>query len=175
MVSRQCDQCGASMTVTARRASEPSVYCSRTCKNEKRKTLLAAERVDSKPDRACLWCGVAIPKRMRADARFCSESCNSAAHNVTRKMAKRAGQEGRDGDLLSRKYLGDRDGWRCYLCGKRIDGKLNHPNPLAPSVDHLVPLSCGGSNELANLALTHLRCNLSKRAVPQDEQLKLIG
>jgi 5-methylcytosine-specific restriction endonuclease McrA len=47
---------------------------------------------------------------------------------------------------------------------------------LAPSLDHIVPLSLGGSPDSpANLQLTHLRCNLAKRDRPAGEQLRLIG
>ncbi len=36
------------------------------------------------------------------------------------------------------------------------------PDLMTPSIDHVVPLSRGGSNHPSNLQLAHLLCNLSK-------------
>jgi len=35
-------------------------------------------------------------------------------------------------------------------------------NPLAPSIDHILPRSRGGTNDDGNLQIAHLRCNLLK-------------
>jgi len=113
---------------------------------------------------------------MRSDAKFCSAECNSAAHAVTRKMAKRAGRAKKfDDPLLERNYIAKRDKFRCGICGGRVDMKLNHPDPMYGSIDHIVPLAAGGGNELSNLQLAHLRCNLAKRQHGGREQMLLIG
>lgn len=44
-----------------------------------------------------------------------------------------------------------------------------HPDPLCASIDHIVPLSQGGTNDLTNLQLAHLRCNLRKRATTHEK------
>lgn len=46
-------------------------------------------------------------------------------------------------------------GIRCYICGDLIPIGQRH-------VDHIIPLSRGGPTTLANLAITHARCNLQK-------------
>lgn len=56
----------------------------------------------------------------------------------------------------------DRDEWLCHLCGEDVDPDLSHPDPLSASLDHIVPLSLGGSHTEDNVACAHLRCNLSK-------------
>ena len=73
--------------------------------------------------------------------------------------------------------IGDRDDWRCLLCGKPVSKAIRFPDGGAPSVDHIVPLSRGGTDLRSNVQLAHLRCNLSKhnRTLPQGEQLRLIG
>jgi hypothetical protein len=55
-----------------------------------------------------------------------------------------------------------RDKWVCKICGKPVDKSLAYPDPFSPSLDHVVPVSKGGSHTLGNLQLTHLRCNLKK-------------
>jgi hypothetical protein len=55
----------------------------------------------------------------------------------------------------------ERDKWRCQICGKKVDRRLKHPNPLSKSLDHIIPLAKGGSHSRANVQLAHLVCNLS--------------
>lgn len=45
----------------------------------------------------------------------------------------------------------------CGICGKEIDikGILD----TYPTLDHTIPLSLGGKDEVGNLVLTHKRCN----------------
>jgi 5-methylcytosine-specific restriction endonuclease McrA len=39
----------------------------------------------------------------------------------------------------------------------------NGKNPLQPSLDHIVPLSCGGTHTRDNVRCSHLRCNLLRK------------
>lgn len=52
----------------------------------------------------------------------------------------------------------------CALCANPIDSTLAWPDPASRSVDHIVPLSKGGTHEQSNLQWTHLVCNLKKGA-----------
>lgn len=53
-------------------------------------------------------------------------------------------------------------GERCSLCGGYIDKSLKFPDPMSPSVDHIIPVAKGGKSTLDNLQLTHLACNKAK-------------
>jgi 5-methylcytosine-specific restriction endonuclease McrA len=55
-----------------------------------------------------------------------------------------------------------RDGWACQLCYQPIDQSIAWPDPMSPSVDHVVPLSRGGAHALHNVQSAHLGCNSSK-------------
>lgn len=171
MVERKCDGCARVMHVTARRAKEP-VYCSRKCKDVARNAALAAERETAKPERECLHCGASLPKAKRSDAVFCSERCNYAAHALQRKLRLRTGSDEKPGFL--RAEICKRDGWRCGICGERVSPRLEYPDPRAASLDHVVPVSQGGTNDSANLRLVHLVCNLRRRNLGGGEQLALI-
>ncbi|WP_096819070.1 HNH endonuclease signature motif containing protein [Lactococcus fujiensis] len=51
----------------------------------------------------------------------------------------------------------------CGICGKPVDVRLKAPNPLAPAIDHIVPVSKGGHpSAMENLQLTHAQCNRQK-------------
>lgn len=71
--------------------------------------------------------------------------------------------------------IAERDGWKCRLCGKRVKRSQAWPHPLSPSLDHVVPLTCGGAHDPANVQLAHLRCNSAKGNRGGGEQLMLIG
>lgn len=75
-----------------------------------------------------------------------------------------------------------RDRWKCGICGLRVNTKLKHPHPYSPSLDHIIPLSRGGSHTPENVQLAHLRCNLSKgsktgysKSLTQDSKAGKIG
>ena len=51
----------------------------------------------------------------------------------------------------------------CGICGQPVDKTLRYPDPMAPSVDHIIPLSRGGHpSDISNLQLTHWICNRQK-------------
>lgn len=56
-----------------------------------------------------------------------------------------------------REQVIQRDGCVCYLCNK-----ITRPSMI--EVDHVIPLSAGGSNDLDNLRTACRRCNQAKRA-----------
>lgn len=59
--------------------------------------------------------------------------------------------------------LRQRDGKVCQLCNKPIDFKVKNPNARDyPTIDHIVPLSKGGLDELENMQLAHRKCNEKK-------------
>jgi 5-methylcytosine-specific restriction endonuclease McrA len=70
--------------------------------------------------------------------------------------------------MIERAYIIMRDGSRCHLCGKKC-------RPHDIHLDHLVPISRGGSHDESNLRVACAACNVSKQARPMGEQLMLIG
>lgn len=57
----------------------------------------------------------------------------------------------------------------CGICGKPVDMSLRNPHPLAPTVDHIIPVSKGGHpSDIDNLQLAHRCCNREKADKLQD-------
>ena len=50
----------------------------------------------------------------------------------------------------------------CGICGLPVDKSLKYPNQMCATVDHIIPLNKGGTNELSNLQLAHRFCNRQK-------------
>lgn len=166
---RSCELCGESFRCTGRKAKgHRQRFCSRVCKVEARRLAAKLAREQAKPDRSCVYCGVAMPKAMRANARFCSAACNSAAHNLKHgNSSRRLRGTGRSRDI-QRAAIIARDRSRCHICGKKC-------KPGEITLDHLVPLSLGGTHDESNLAVACLSCNCAKGNRPMGEQLLLVG
>lgn len=71
--------------------------------------------------------------------------------------------------------LARRDGYRCHICGRKVNMSLQVPDLLAPTRDHIVPLSQGGTHTPENVSLAHFGCNVSRGNRGGLEQLRLIG
>lgn len=103
-------------------------------------------------------------------ARYCSRACQRQDGKDRRRALKRGvGQV-----TYKRIDIFERDGWRCHLCGRRVRRDVSTHHPLAPTIDHLVPLSRGGPDAPYNVACAHRRCNTLKNATGES-QLLLIG
>lgn len=51
----------------------------------------------------------------------------------------------------------------CGICGKPVDFSYKNPHPLAPTVDHIIPVAKGGHpSDISNLQLAHRCCNREK-------------
>lgn len=56
----------------------------------------------------------------------------------------------------------ERDGWTCQLCGAPIDRELPFTDQMSGQIDHIVAVTNGGSDDLANLQAAHRLCNARK-------------
>lgn len=51
----------------------------------------------------------------------------------------------------------------CGICGKYVDVSIKAPNPMAPTIDHILPIAKGGHpSAIDNLQLAHATCNRQK-------------
>ncbi len=70
-------------------------------------------------------------------------------------------------DKIDRRVVFERDQFICQLCGRPTDP--NGESGDRPSVDHIIPLSRGGSHTYANVQTTHLTCNRYKHNKLESE------
>lgn len=51
----------------------------------------------------------------------------------------------------------------CAICGRPVNKALKFPDPAAPTIDHIIPVSRGGHpSAIENLQLAHALCNRIK-------------
>jgi ribosomal protein S27E len=130
----------------------------------------------------CRECGtvVRVTARQSRTAR-----CSSCARQRRRELMRitngrqyhirRARKRGVDFESFLSEEIFQRDKWVCGVCRRRISRRLRHPHPMSASLDHVIPLSKGGSHTRANARAAHLRCNLRRYNRGGNEQLALIG
>lgn len=94
-------------------------------------------------------------------ARWCSKYCANKYWGRVRSRRRYAA----DGSALYvDREVFERDNWTCYLCNLPVDPELDRLHEFGATIDHIVPLSRGGLDELSNVALAHWSCNRTKRA-----------
>ena len=67
-------------------------------------------------------------------------------------------------EVFDRSEIFERDAWVCQLCMELTDRSAIWPDPLMPSLDHIIPVSRGGKHSRANAQTSHLGCNIRKGA-----------
>jgi 5-methylcytosine-specific restriction endonuclease McrA len=88
---------------------------------------------------------------------------------------RRAATRGVHVEHVDRDVVGDRDGWRCGICRRKVNRSLAYPHPRSPSLDHIIPISQHGPHTYANCRIAHLNCNEARSNRGGNEQLALIG
>lgn len=68
------------------------------------------------------------------------------------------------GDEIDSLTLFEMHAWTCYVCKGEINKRLRMPNILAATVEHIIPLSRGGTHTWDNTAPAHAKCNFDKGA-----------
>lgn len=142
-----------------------------------------------KPRRPRLWISMCVECREpfttpRSGAGICGDECRRVRKNrqtsksimkryysdpefrdtvIGRAHARRAEALGVGSLHVTIGYLLERDGWICGVCNEFITSRND------ASLDHIVPLSRGGTHDLGNVQVTHRFCNYSKGNKTQDE------
>lgn len=66
------------------------------------------------------------------------------------------------GDDINHLEVFERDEWICHICKKLIDRTLRGDHWWRATLDHIIPLSKGGTHTYDNVAACHWRCNMVK-------------
>ena len=126
-------------------------YYERECKKGKRSRKVGLS--------VCIWCGAKRYLAKHANKMFCSAKCRSKKMNAERRHRKRT-QKYVEG--ISWKTAVKRFGWACSACGVTCIRPLGSNNPIEATLDHVVPLSKGGSHTWDNVQLLCRKCNTTK-------------
>lgn len=149
---------------------EGRLVCDGVCKEEDNRNRLERIRLSKIDERKCGWCREAytVPSS-KTKKDFCSPECSRRGNDEIRAFQRRA-----LGQVSLPKPLGlqvlERDGWLCQACGEDTPQYLRGTiHPQAPEVDHIYPVSRGGTHEMHNLQCLCKRCNISKFNMTMEE------
>src|SRR5262245_2563979 len=118
----------------------------------------------------CVRCGLTFTT-VRGSQRFCKPRCALEHYRNQNRLRIRkywheyeARKRGSIAESFSSQDVFARDKWMCQLCHKPIRKSLRHPHRLSGSIDHIIPVSCGGSHSLDNVQAAHYSCNSKKNS-----------
>jgi hypothetical protein len=160
-------------------------YCNE-CRQE-RDRLKAYNRTTART-RVCKWCSKEyIPIYKASTYLYCSDECKRQSlktinkNNPSKKLHKGGVSKAK------RLRIWTRDNNTCQICGKKMAmDKINtissgKPHPLAPTIDHIIPISIAKQmgwttlniNKESNLQAAHFKCNILKGNKVVGEQLRI--
>jgi 5-methylcytosine-specific restriction endonuclease McrA len=174
-----CVDCGAMLARKSTRCPDCAKERNRTRTRERANTKHKAMAKQF----TCKECGIMFTPEYGVKRRvFHSDECaDKYAHKAqlsseARKECKRRRRARKVNAFVSRVNTNDiflRDHGRCQLCGKKIRRELKHPHPMSLTIDHIIPLSKGGTHEPKNVQIAHMICNSTKSDGSMHEQLRL--
>jgi hypothetical protein len=165
-------------------------YCSDKCRNRtnylkykdsngyKNELRKKREAYVSKPIiiKKCKYCGELFSTTRKRQV-FHSSRC---AKKFYHKKQKNNENHRRRANLNKVKYeninpikVYESHNWICGICGKKINPKLKCPHPKSASIDHIIPISKGGTHTYDNVQPAHFICNSFKGDSIENIQLKL--
>jgi hypothetical protein len=160
---RTCHICGITF-----QSNTNANYCSGKCRKEKAR--IKALEYDKKKfipkTFNCKQCGKSVTTQYgdKLDT-FCSKKCNKkyTKRLIERNHRKRARKYGCEYKPVRPVKIFERDNWHCRICGRPTTKKLRGTiKPNAPELDHIIPLSLGGSHTEINLQCACRECNINK-------------
>lgn len=132
----------------------------KVCSPQCRYDLRAREKAGWPYIQGCAACGRSIVidplARKQKIKKFCGPTCVSQGGKHTRR-ARIAGVPSED---IDRNLVFERDEYICGLCHQPVNRTLQYPDPMSKSLDHIIPISRGGSHTYDNVQLAHLCCNV---------------
>ncbi|WP_188942134.1 HNH endonuclease [Virgibacillus salexigens] len=158
-INKKCNYCGIYLNHYQKN------FCSKQCANNSIK----------KHSCICGYCKRNFTGRKGRPNKFCSRDCFHNALGCNPKQykydtylsdassVKRAKHYGVRYEKIEPLKVFERDEWKCGICGSYVNHSLSYPDTMSASIDHIIPLSKGGSHTYKNVQCSHLSCNLIKR------------
>lgn len=145
-------------------------FCSNECA-DRYKELEKRKRMRLKKCRYCdRW-------HYKQNTLYCSEKCQSKRNRLMNELSKstrlkRARSNGQfDADIDIYRLI-ERDGEQCYLCGDIVLFDVHYNNPKYPTIEHVMPISKGGTHSWDNVKVACRDCNTRKSTKSVEDFMK---
>jgi hypothetical protein len=117
----------------------------------------------------CEWCKKDFSAQVTGKRKYCDFKCRETVRRKKRRLYLNNWQRVREQrekattvERISPLDVFKRDDWTCWLCHQPVDMSQQHPEPNAPTVDHVIPISKGGPHTMDNVRCAHSICNMKK-------------
>lgn len=167
----KCERADCGVVFTT--LNEKQRCCSTKCSATVIQPVASLKRRTRMP-RPCRLCSQPFTPKYPAKI-FCSQKCATSyqrqqawlrAPETTAALRARRRRSSEKRRALGERHekgrtqrICERDGWICQICREPIDPSFIPWRSRSASVDHVVPLSRGGSDDDANLRAAHQGCN----------------
>lgn len=183
LLQKTCTRCGRDYQADR----IDNVYCNR-CIAELNQEAKEKEKMWRNKVIRCVECGEEFEMKS-SKSKYCSEKCLNRAMSRIQEIRKRKRikQNGRIDYGVTLTKLIKRDKNICQICGQAcdeqdytLDRERNFiAGELYPSIDHIIPVSKGGTHTWDNVQLAHHYCNSIKNdniysTVESNGQLRII-
>lgn len=111
-------------------------------------------------NKKCMRCDRSLEHK-KSHAIYCSKTCKSMDHTYKHRAKTRIFGVSRRMEIIKR------DNFCCYMCGLKLE--VNQVE-----LDHLIPVSKGGSSSPENVAVSCMFCNRSRSNRIGEQQLRKI-
>lgn len=162
---RNCEICQTQFETARKYQRTCSKQCSydRVKIESRRKWELAKASKPPVKIVSCKWCEqpLEVSTSFRGVIKYhdyCKKPARQAQYRV--KSIRRQGIK--KGNVISHDKVAERDGHNCYLCGQKVDMSLPRTSRYGATLDHVIPLSKGGTDTMDNVKLAHWICNIQK-------------
>lgn len=166
-IAIRCEYCGREFT-TKRKGQR---YCNSGCAYK----AMHGRPVKGRLNTVCIVCGKQYPNPRRQS--YCDGCKKKQVRQQRRTWCSR--RRALKKNVLVEKFnsieIFIRDGWRCQICGKKVRPTFTEYHDLYPNLDHIIPLSKGGTHTRDNCQCTCRKCNIAKRDKIGGQQLLLFG
>jgi hypothetical protein len=117
----------------------------------------------------CKTCDQTFIAPKQANRTFCGQVCHDAYYkkrrslllNATRRLTQMGHHTSVEAIVPIEVFK--RDNWTCWICTQPIDRGQQWPQPLSPTIDHVIPITKGGEHTMANVRCAHAVCNNKKK------------
>jgi hypothetical protein len=130
-----------------------------------KKRIVYLERFEKKKKvLPCKNCGKGFTRDNLHRKTYCSDLCSKRYSNKKNAISryKRLYRNGKVDHSITLEKLTNKYNGKCVLCNNKVILKKGYQHPLYPSIDHIVPVSKGGTHTWDNVQLAHRGCNTDK-------------
>ena len=165
IVYGNCKQCNNEFII-----GNNKTFCCNKCQKEHKRL----EKIRSRKLKKCYYCE---KWRYGFRGKYCTEECRRKANRIKDELRKserlkRARSNGQyDADIDIYKLI-ERDGGHCYLCGDDVLFSYHYNDPKYPTIEHVMPISKGGTHSWDNVKVACRECNTRKSTTLIDDYLK---